>query len=287
MDLPYDGAQLRAYAYLAPLARSLESQCFSILRCSSCRLYFQELVADSAESALLYNTYAGRQPAPPARPLAELAHFAEDAMISRLLFPQHRPVVLDYGMNTGNWAAMARAYDCDVWGTDIKEQSKDIAERRGITYSPPSLLPESHFDFINADQVFEHLSDPLTTLRTLAKSLKPGGKMKISTPHDRHLAVKIQRAKAGAYDPAAFIRAFESMWPLLHLNLFETANLQIMAHKAGLSPYRVPLAIGYAAMTLFDTPRQWNRNLYNPFKRWLARGTWQYFQQSASPPDKA
>jgi SAM-dependent methyltransferase len=280
LDIPYDAELFRAYAYLAPLAKELRSHNYSILRCPTCNLYFQELVADPDESERLYNSYTGRHPAAPARPLAELAHFAEDAMIIRLLFPHRRPVVLDYGMSTGNWAAMTRAYDCEVWGTDIKEQSRDIAQQRGIVFSPFTQLPENHFDFINADQVFEHLAEPLETLKTLANSLKPGGKLKISTPYDRHISAKIQRAKAGDYDKDAFGRAFESMCPLLHLNLFEKSNLLTMAHKSDLSPYRVPLRIGYSAMTLFDTPRQWNRNLYNPFKRWRARGTWQFFQKN-------
>ena len=50
----------------------------------------------------------------------------------------------------------------------------------------PKLLVEQaenlRFDFINTEQVFEHISEPLETLKELKTLLKPGGIIKISVP---------------------------------------------------------------------------------------------------------
>lgn len=43
-------------------------------------------------------------------------------------------------------------------------------------------IPQHQFDFINTEQVFEHIPKPLETLRYLKKALKTNGVLKISVP---------------------------------------------------------------------------------------------------------
>jgi SAM-dependent methyltransferase len=279
LDLPFEGDLLRDFSRGSRLKAELSSQKYSILRCNVCDLFFQELVADARESAVLYqDDYAGVKSTGP-MPLPPLAHMAEEAMLIRLLFPERRPVVLDFGMGMGHWAGMVRAFDCEAWGTDINDTSAEAARGQSVVFSKFEALPENHFDFINADQVFEHLAEPLPVARTLNRLLKADGILKISTPGDLQIKSKIRRAMAAKYDGPQFLHDFDSLYPLAHLNLFSKTSLVAFGRKAGLAPFRVPLGLSYSTMTLFHTPRQWNRNLRHPFKRWSSKGTWQFFKK--------
>lgn len=263
-----------------PLREKLAGENYNVLRCARCRLYFQEVVADVHEAAAIYAGGAeigAREP----RPLPQLAHLAEDAIHIRLLFPDQRPVVLDFGMNRGDWPSMARSFGCDAWGTDIDDAAAQVAAARGVRFVRFDALEAQRFDFINADQVFEHLSDPAEVLRSLVRSLKPGGYLKLSTPGDREFATKLRKAREGACDAAQWRREFDVLAPLVHVNLFDRHSLLALGAKTGLQPFRLPLRIGYAGMVLFHSTRQLNRNLVNPWKRWRATGTWQYFRNAA------
>jgi len=276
-QLPFLGEVLGDFTRRCTLAQALAGEQYVLLHCRRCGLYFQELVPTLEEAQLLYGDAPEPQRSHRPRPVAELAHLAEEAMLIRLLFPDRRPVVLDFGMGMGGWAGMACAYDCESWGTDLAAYSPAAAKEKGVIFVPAGDLPASRFDFINADQVFEHVAEPRHALDAVVRSLKPGGILKISTPGDRHLERKIARAKAGSVTGAGFFREFDSLSPLHHLNLFNKPSLRALGRRAGLVPFGVPLALSYSVMTLFDTTRQWNRNLWHPFKRWRSAGTWQYF----------
>lgn len=280
LRLPYGSGVLAGFVQACPVGSLLAGEFYHILHCPRCGLRFQELVPGMAEAAVLYAGGA-ELGAGKARPLPELAHLAEDAIHIRLLMPDRRPKVLDFGMNRGDWAAMSGAFGCEIWGTDIDDAAATAAKERGVRFVRFENLATADYDFINADQVFEHLTDPVSVLRVLEHSLRPGGWLKLSTPGDRRITAKLARARAGGYDEAEWRREFDSLAPLVHVNLFERRSLVALGMHAGLEPYRLPLRIAYAAMVLFHTRRQWNRNLVNPWKRWRGGGTWQYFKKPA------
>lgn len=250
-------------------------QNYTIKYCPSCDFYYQETSLDLEEAKAFYSSKSAESSR--CRKLSEYAHLAEEAMLIRLLFSDRQPAVLDFGMNTGDWALMAKAYGCKVYGSDIAEFSRQCASSKSIEFVEPDNLPENEFDFINVDQVFEHLQAPYHTLWYLIRSLKKGGIIKISTPGDKKFRIKIEMLKNNKFSFTEFKKEFDSLLPLIHLNLFSKKSLINLGKRVGLSVYRIPLKISYATMTLFDSMRQLNRNIYNPLKRTLAIGTWQFF----------
>ncbi|MEZ5430290.1 MAG: class I SAM-dependent methyltransferase [Verrucomicrobiales bacterium] len=188
--------------------------------------------------------------------LTELSHKAEDAMLIRLLHPgKSCPKVFDFGMATGEWALMAKAYGSEVWGTDLDPRAPDACAAHGIRFTTLEEAPEGGFDFINADQVFEHLPQPLEIGRILANKLAPGGILKLTTPRDRRIEAKLERLKQGGYDDlAVFEREFFPLSPLSHINLFTARSLIELGERLGLEPFRVPLRQCYATMTAFIPP---------------------------------
>lgn len=203
-------------------------------------------------------------------------------MLIRLLHPdeKRRPRVLDYGMGSGEWPLMARAYGSEVWGTDVDPRSARAAAESGIRFGELESMPDGYFDFINADQVFEHLPDPLGTLQALCGKLAPGGHVKLSTPADEYIEQRIARLQAGRYTLAAFKEEFHALSPLSHINLYSAEAMQALGKAAGLEPFQLPLKTAYSTVTGFHSLRQINRNVYNPWKRHRARGTWQFFVKS-------
>lgn len=73
---------------------------------------------------------------------------------------------LDYGSGSGHLSAIMR--------------SKGY---RADNYDPyfSISVPESKFDFITCFEVFEHTSDPISSLQDIVRFLNPGGKILIST----------------------------------------------------------------------------------------------------------
>ncbi len=277
---PYGAGLLGEWAAQRKQRERLAEQRYVILHNPEIDFYFQRAVFDQGEEVRRRQAIDERRVEVRLLGLSELAHKAEDAMLVRLLHPDGRPRVLDYGMGDGHWAEMARAYDSEVWGTDVDPRSERVAAESGVQFvADVAVLEDGSFDFINADQVFEHLPDPLGVLRVLAAKLRRGGHLKISTPADRGIEAKLARLNSGGYELDDFKREFHALATLSHINLFTATSLRALAAAAGLENFRVPLRTCYAVMTGFHSARQFNRNLYNPLKRHRARGTWQFFRK--------
>ncbi len=114
---------------------------------------------------------------------------------------QHRPAAaLDVGCAYGNHLLMLNAkLGCDqsvrLVGVDLygdgltfgKEFAKSIPGYANVNYQAGDLeqglnFPDDTFDVVNFADVFEHLEDPVASLRELKRVTKPGGTILISTP---------------------------------------------------------------------------------------------------------
>ncbi len=276
----YDDGLLGAWATRRKQSGRLAGQRYVVMHNPEIDFYFQRAVFEQSEEIERRQGIAERRTEVRVLSLSDLAHKAEDAMLVRLLQPEGRPRVFDYGMGEGHWIVMVRAYGAEAWGSDVDPRAETVAAESGVRFvADPAMLEDEYFDFINADQVFEHLPDPLGTLRVLAAKLRPGGYLKISTPADRKIEAKLAHFRAGDYALDVFLREFHALSPLSHINLFTARALRALAAAAGLESVRLPLRTCYSLMTGFHSARQLNRNLYNPFKRHRALGTWQFFRK--------
>ena len=82
-------------------------------------------------------------------------------------------VLLDFGMGWGKWCQIAKVFGCQVFGTDLSPSRMAYAEACGVSVISSDKIHENKFDFINTEQVFEHLAAPHDTLVYLRDSLKP------------------------------------------------------------------------------------------------------------------
>jgi 2-polyprenyl-3-methyl-5-hydroxy-6-metoxy-1,4-benzoquinol methylase len=95
--------------------------------------------------------------------------------------------ILDIGCGFGETLGYHRSRGCDAYGVDVDENIRRVAEafHFNVHVGPfdPDLYNPGFFDYVTMDQVMEHVTDPLETLRGIARILKPGGAVILSTPN--------------------------------------------------------------------------------------------------------
>ncbi len=259
---------------------------YRLLQCGDCGLVYQQEVPDDALLERLYEHWIDPELAKGRdRQRRELASYSMHAQeILQLLTALGRPRdvrVLDFGMGWGDWASMARALGCETFGVEISRSRIEHARELGIPVVDPGRLADERFDLINAEQVFEHLPEPLETLRTLASALRPGGLIKVCVPNGRSIVRRLRRADWSA--PRDTRRSLHAVQPLEHLNCFDHAALVAMGHRAGLRVAMIPMITQYACSTDWRRPGRILRNLIYPiYRNLLGRGTWVVFRRSGN-----
>jgi SAM-dependent methyltransferase len=109
------------------------------------------------------------------------------ALIRRRVRPPKNARVLEIGCGTGHNLKMLSEFGT-VAGLEIDEAARSFAEKRvghGIFSSPlPELagIPEHHYDVVGAFDVIEHIVDDEGAIASIARLLKPGGKLVMTVP---------------------------------------------------------------------------------------------------------
>ena len=187
--------------------------------------------------------------------------------------------VLDFGMGWGAWCAMAMAMGCEVHGHESSPVRIAHAERAGVKVLSWDDLPQHPMDFINSEQVFEHLADPLGALTHLASALAPGGLLKISVPDgaDIKRRLAIGDWDAGEDSP----RSLLSITPLQHVNCFSRRSLVELARRAGLAPATLTLSELYGSNADIIAPGNLLAALTRPLgRRLFASDTYLFFERA-------
>ena len=137
--------------------------------------------------------------------------------------------LLDIGCADGYFLELARADGWEVMGVEISEEMAAKASGRLNIPIVTSVdrLPPVEFDAITMWEVLEHLPDPVAELQRLARRLRPGGFLMLSTPNAGHWQALRAPETWTAYRPPA------------HLVLFTADSLRLALEKAGLLPLRI------------------------------------------------
>ena len=279
---PYSLPALASFVTHAPLREALADKPYEIRSCPASGLVFQTWVMEEAELAGWYSPAKDREffmGKIGEQKLHWFAHLTEEILVMRQMIPVPVPVVLDFGCNWGKWASMALAHGCEVYAVEVNRDAAAFCASRGIKMVTLADLKSLKFDFINVDQVMEHLSDPRTIARELAASLKAGGMMKWSTPHHPKLPGLLRAAESDGTNAVLNPVTLDPLEPLGHVNLFCGTTLEVLGRQVGLQPVQLPFWKWLGAGQLWNIPRQLNRNLTVPIKRWRAHGAYRWFQK--------
>jgi len=109
------------------------------------------------------------------------------ALIRREVQPPANARVLEIGCGTGHNLAMLGEFG-SVDALELDDEARAVAEQRlgkSVMSAPlPELagVPERHYDLIGAFDVIEHIDDDQAALASIARRLKPGGKLVVTVP---------------------------------------------------------------------------------------------------------
>ncbi|MBA3896358.1 MAG: class I SAM-dependent methyltransferase [Sphingomonadaceae bacterium] len=250
-------------------------------KCLVCELVFQHYIGGRAFMEELYTNWVVGTNEPDTqfetyRRDIECKMLSRDAheILTAAAFLQ-KPVsalkTLDYGMGWALWARIASHLGCDSYGSDLSVPRMDFAKRHGVKVLIDAELGGHRFDFINTEQVMEHLPRPLETVEALAGSLRPGGILKISVPLGDHAsdAVRELRAAKSVDD----WKNFMPVHPLEHINTFRRHSVRVMGAKAGLVEVRPNWLTRYAP---YRTPGTWSLRKPRALMKELIRPYYQY-----------
>lgn len=134
--------------------------------------------------------------------------------------------VLDIGCGFGETLGYHQARGCDAYGVDADENIRQVAEKFGYNVAVglfnPDIYKLEYFDYVTMDQVIEHVTDPIEMLSNVAKILKPGGTLILSTPN------------ANGWGSKIFGNRWINWHVPYHLQFFTKKSLGIAAKKTGL-----------------------------------------------------
>jgi len=138
--------------------------------------------------------------------------------------------VLDIGCGYCESLAYHKARGGEVHGVEPDASARKIAEHFGynvhIGLFDPSRYEPEYFDYITLDQVIEHVTDPREFLSGVARVLKPGGTVIISTPNPGGLGRRV------------FGRRWIHWHIPYHLQHFTRGSMTTLARYAGLEVQR-------------------------------------------------
>lgn len=215
---------------------------YTLARCPNCDFVWQVNRLDPEHAELLYSEWISKGGSLAKKREADIGLYSgycrQIELIPRLLArPSHSIRVLDFGMGWGRWVEMARALGLEAHGLESSPERVEHARKRGLSvFSDFTELAGLSFDFINAEQVFEHVDDPKGVLVQLVRHLRPEGWIRISVPNARPCLRALAR---GRWRPAQ-----DALAPLEHINCFTNRPLRLLAESSALVVGRQPFLPG-------------------------------------------
>lgn len=109
--------------------------------------------------------------------------------------------ILDVGAGTGDFLATAKKAGWEVYGVEVNENARSIAEQKGIALET-SLegFSEQQFDVISLWHVLEHIQNLEETIAILERLLKPNGYLLIAVPNYKSFDASYYNEFWAAYD---------------------------------------------------------------------------------------
>lgn len=217
----------------------LSNGTYEIVKCHQCGFIWQTYILNEEFMEKLYSVWTSVERSLAKKQYADISlysRYAREAECINLLIKK-KPLeidVLDFGMGWGFWCLMAKAFGYNVVGYEISRERIMFAKRNGIDVIE-DISGNNKYDFINAEQVFEHIPNPLQTLKILVSNLKEGGVIYISVPNGIGIEKELGSPE---WKPSK-----NEIHPLEHINCFTNHSLKELGKIAGLYSINHPFIL--------------------------------------------
>lgn len=245
----------------------LKGSLYTICECSSCKLIFQKEILNDEGLHLLYDVWMDPEKVKKKHKNLGLDLYANHVseilmIISFLNKPPTDLKFLDFGLGWAEWASIAKGFGVDSWGTELSRERIEHARKKGINIIEYGEIPDKKFDFINTEQVFEHVTNPLDLMNHLSKGLTQNGVLKISVPSAINIDKRIKKMNWNAIKGSKY--SLNPVAPLEHINFFRRSSIIYMAEAVGMQEIRIPLLMQYRFKSNWHGYRKIASNLINP-----------------------
>jgi len=202
-----------------------------VVRCGSCRMMYQNPVIaetelpDAYEVLDAYHHYPEQDSAKRELFLARIGRFQSERRLPA------EGSFLDVGASRGVMLDCVREklHGWRIFAVELSASARARISERGYEAVPSlaDLDPREKFDWINIDNVLEHIPNPIVTLTELRARLKPGGFIYVEVPNESLFRFR--------YRVNDFVRGFSKL-PTFegHVNLFTPRTLRAVFGAAGL-----------------------------------------------------
>ncbi len=229
---------------------------FPLLRCGGCGHKSLAAHFPPEELERLYTEYYPRSQFSldsyqPHKDVAGLSAWLNGARSFAFRWVPRGVRVLDIGCGFGETLGYHKVRGCDVYGVEADRNIRRVADRFGfnvyVGLFDPSHYEPCFFDCVTLDQVVEHLTEPLPFLGNVARVMKQGGRLIVSTPN------------ANGWGARVFGEKWVHWHAPYHLQFFSRQSMAIAAGKTG---FTVKFA---ATITNSDWLQyQWLHMLFRP-----------------------
>jgi SAM-dependent methyltransferase len=175
---------------------------FTLVRCSHCRLCFQDPMPDDSELSSYYPaTYYAykdrfdKKPLPASKILLKTLLGINDLETKDPVF-QRPGKMLDVGCGSGWFLAQMRDKGWEVKGVEPSSAAASLGQsQRGLDIFNGTLwdaqFDSGSFDYVRLNHSFEHMGDPNRALREIWRILARNGKLMIGVPNGTSLNARL------------------------------------------------------------------------------------------------
>ena len=225
-------------------AEYLTDAVYKLEHCEACRLIYQKYIPNNILMQRLYDHWIDPELSRQRNLSFNLRNLAKKfnnfhEILRLLMFFKRAPKrlrILDYGCGWSQWLVIARIFGIECYGHEYSEARIAHLRKKKIRLLD-MMDSEIRFDYINTEQVFEHVGNPAETFEFLAEKLKAGGVLKVSTPDCRKFHQNNHSENQSAQDE---LYKAPELTPLEHINGFSNNTLIKMAEQHGLELINSP-----------------------------------------------
>lgn len=150
-------------------ARESATAAFKIFKCPACGLEFTDPMPTDEELDRFYADYSDIRANPEIVQINALRNYES---LKQYGLTEHS-CILDFGCGNGEFVQAAGP---NCYGVELA-----VHKQAGRVFNSLESLPFEKFDFITLWGVLEHLNEPVSVICNLAKRLRPGGHLVITT----------------------------------------------------------------------------------------------------------
>jgi len=200
--------------------------------------------------------------------------------------------IAEIGCGRGNFAIFLASRGATVTAMDFSENAIQIAKERSerlqvnvewrVGDAQSTQLPAEHFDIVISCECMEHVSEPRGMMLELARILRPGGRLLLTTPSQLN-AQLLGWAHAWwnrePYNSGSGVQPHENLFFTWQIHRWlRQSGFRITGRDARIFQYLLLPRVNPARLRIDNMPSNWMAKIFRPF------GLHQLYEASKTRP---